>query len=92
MTDKFTKTTENIKGTLRLDFGEFNEKFIGKPAHIAYVNNDCVDKIPVELSQEKWTTVDKYVEKLIGILNIFQIEKEINSLKIKNEVKHKKYA
>lgn len=29
---------------------------------------------------------------IIGISNIFQIEKEINSLKIKNEVKHKKYA
>ena len=27
LTDKFTKTTENIKGTLRLDFGEFNERF-----------------------------------------------------------------
>ena len=81
MTDKFTKTTENIKGTLRLDFGEAHETFIGKPAHIAYVNNNCVDKIPVELSQEKWTTVDKYVEKLIGILNIFKTRE-----KSKNEI------
>jgi len=81
LTDKFNKTTENIKGTLRLDFGEAHETFIGKPAHIAYVNNNCVDKIPVELSQEKWTTVDKYVEKLIGILNIFKTRE-----KSKNEI------
>ena len=81
MTDKFTKTTENIKGTLRLDFGEAHKTFIGKPAHIAYVNNDCVDKIPVELPQEEWTTVDKYVQKLIGILNIFKTRE-----KSKNEI------
>ena len=81
LTDKFIQNTENIKGTLRLDFGEFNEKFVGKPAHIAYINNNCVDKIPVELSQEKWTTVDKYVEKLIGILNIFKTRE-----KSKNEI------
>ncbi len=81
LTDKFTENTGNIEGTLRLDFGEAHETFIGKPAFIAYVNPNGIDKIPVELPQEKWTTVDKYVEKLIGILNIFKTRE-----KSKNEI------
>lgn len=42
MTDKFTKNTEDTKGILRLDFGEFNETVVWKSAHIAYVNNNCM--------------------------------------------------
>ena len=57
MTDKFTKNTEDTKGILRLDFGEFNETVVGKSAHIAYVNNNCIDRIPVEFPQAKWTTL-----------------------------------
>ena len=77
---KFAKKTEDIPGTLILDFGHPYNSF--DPACIAYIEGeDHYDSMPVEIHKENLSIDNEFVDKLVKILNIFQM-RERNLQKI----------
>ena len=86
LAEKFSKATKDTKGTLRLNFGEYYDgnPYTTIPPHIAYLKGkNYIDRIPVELFEEKISAEDSFVNKLVKILKIFKT-RERNILVIKN--------
>ena len=73
--DKFLKSTKDIKGNLILDFGS-PYRFDGS---IEYTLGKYSDKIGIEYLICEDLTSDKFVEKLVKVLNFFQKRKDLNT-------------
>ena len=73
--DKFSKSTKDIKGNLILDFGTLY-RFNGS---IEYTLGKYSDKIGVKHLICEDLTSDKFVEKLVKVLNFFQKRKDLNT-------------
>ena len=84
MKDKFERATEDIEGTLRLDFGEYYpcNPYITKKPNITYLSEkNHVDKMPIALERVKISSKDEFIDKLITTLNIFKMrENNINKI------------
>ena len=73
--DKFSKSTKDIKGNLILDFGTLS-RFDGS---IEYTLGKYSDKIGVEYLICEDLASEKFVEKLVKVLNFFQKRKDLNT-------------
>lgn len=80
--DKFEKATKQIEGTLELDFGS-KMKYGDLMSLIRYTGGKNNDEIKVFLENEKLSSDDKFVDKLVKMLDIFKM-REKNYQKIEN--------
>lgn len=84
MKDKFERATEDIEGTLRLDFGEYYpcNPYITKKPNISYINNkNQKDKMPIALDRVLISSNDEFIDKLVAILDIFKMrERNISEI------------
>ncbi|MCM1266184.1 MAG: hypothetical protein NC200_08305, partial [Candidatus Gastranaerophilales bacterium] len=78
--DKFEKATKDTNGTLELDFGS-KDRYGTIMSRIRYVNENKEDSIKVLLENEKLSADDKFVGKLVKMLDIFKM-RENNFQKI----------
>lgn len=80
--DKFEKATKEIDGTLEMDFGS-KVKNGELMSRIRYSSGKNDDEIKVFLENEKLSSDDKFVNKLVKMLDIFKM-REKNFQKVKN--------
>ena len=89
MEDKFERATEDIEGTLKLDFGEYYPRnpYMTKEPNITYINGkNHTDKMPIALERILISSNDEFIDKLVATLNIFKM-RERNMNKIEDLVK-----
>jgi len=73
---KFEKATKDIKGTLELNLGELYGCYDNDISEITYKNNRYKDSIPVVIGPESLSTKNEFVEKLVKMLEIFNMRKK----------------
>jgi len=73
---KFEKATKDIKGTLELNLGERDRCYDSDLGKITYKTNRYEDSIPVYIGPESLSTKNEFVDKLVKMLEIFNMRKK----------------